>query len=87
VPSAPPRGDAFAEPVPLLREAPGARLASRNLAGGLARPPRTRGACVADREVQGVKAAVLVGGLERPPASIRALADLPALATGFPTCK
>jgi hypothetical protein len=55
-PSPPARGDAFAVPVPLLREAPGARLASRNLASGLARPPHPRGARMADREVQRVKA-------------------------------
>ena len=63
-PSAPPRGGAFAGPVPLLREAPGSRLASRNPASCVACPSHPRGAGMADREVQRVKAALLVGGFD-----------------------
>src|SRR5207248_9285007 len=64
-PSAPPRGHAFPGPVPLLRETPGAGLASRSPARCLARPPHPRGGGVADREVQTVKVVLLVGGFDR----------------------
>ena len=56
--AAPPRGDAFAVSVPLLREAPGAGLAARDVARGVARPPNPRRARVAHR--QGPRVKVLV---------------------------
>ena len=59
----PPRRDALREPVSLLRDPSSCRVASRNLAAGVAGAPGARRARVGDREGGAtMKAVVLVGG-------------------------